>query len=125
MSSHRKKFIGIRRNFLLQKETSCRRKEFHDATVRNFLSQEEISCHMNKFLVRGRNAIKVSVESDVESLVSRYERHFKVDCQLDENRAEEEIEISKMVPFSSMQTSYCLQQGTSTGKAMVTGSGTL
>ena len=27
-------------------------------------------------------AIKISVESDVESLVSRYEKHFKVDRQL-------------------------------------------
>ena len=44
-------------------------------------------------------AIKVSVESDVESLVSRYERHFKVDRQLDENRAEEEMEISENGPL--------------------------
>ena len=40
-------------------------------------------------------AINVSVERDVESLVSRYERHFKVDRQLDEKRAEEEMEISE------------------------------
>ena len=56
------------------------------------------------------------MESDVESLLSRYERHFKVDRQLDENRAEKEME---------MQTSYCLEQWTSTEKAMVMGSGTL
>ena len=43
-SSHRKKFLDIRRNFLSQKESSCHRKEFH-ATVRNFFSQEETSFH--------------------------------------------------------------------------------
>ena len=32
-------------------------------------------------------------------LVSRYERHFKVDRQLDENRAEEEMEISENGPL--------------------------
>ena len=31
------------------------------------------------------SAVKVSVESDVESLVSRYEKHFKIDRQLDEH----------------------------------------
>ena len=56
MSCHRKKFLGIRRNFLSQKETFCHGKEFH-AIVRNFLSQEEISCHRMKFLVRGRNVL--------------------------------------------------------------------
>ena len=39
-------------------------------------------------------AVKVSVESDVESLVSRYEKHLKVDRQLEEEAAEEEMEIS-------------------------------
>ena len=43
-------------------------------------------------------AIKISVESDVESLVSRYERHFKVDRQLDEKRADDEMVISENGP---------------------------
>ena len=56
MSFHRKKYLGFRRNFLSQKETSCHGKEFH-AIVRSFLSQEAISCHRKKFLVRGRNVL--------------------------------------------------------------------
>ena len=44
-------------------------------------------------------AVKVSVESDVESLVSRYEKHLKVDRQLEEEAAEEEMEISENGPI--------------------------
>ena len=44
-------------------------------------------------------AIKTSVESDVESLVSRYEKHFKVDRQLDEENAEGEMEIAENGPL--------------------------
>ena len=40
-------------------------------------------------------AIKISVESDVESLVSRYEKHFKAIRKLGEENAEQEIEISE------------------------------
>ena len=44
-------------------------------------------------------AIKVSVKSDVESLVSRYEKHLKVDRQLEEDNAEEEMEIAENGPL--------------------------
>ena len=36
---------------------------------------------------------KVSVKWDVESLVSRYEKHLTVDRQMQGNRAKEEMEI--------------------------------
>ena len=42
-------------------------------------------------------AVKISVESDVESLVSRYEKHLKVDRQMTEEHAEEEMEIAEIV----------------------------
>ena len=44
-------------------------------------------------------AVKISVESDVESLVSRYEKHFKVDRQLNEENAEDEMEIAENGPL--------------------------
>ena len=44
-------------------------------------------------------AIKISVESDVESLVSRYEKHFKADRQLGEENAEFEMEIAENGPL--------------------------
>ena len=47
------------------------------------------------------SAVKISVESDVESLVSRYEKHFKIDRQLDETQAEHEMEISENGPLIS------------------------
>ena len=45
------------------------------------------------------SAVKISVESDVESLVSRYEKHLKVDRQMDEENAEEEMEIAENGPL--------------------------
>ena len=44
-------------------------------------------------------AVKLSVESDVESLVSRYEKHLKVDRQMEEETAEHEMEISENGPL--------------------------
>ena len=44
-------------------------------------------------------AVKLSVESDVESLVSRYEKHLKVDRQMEEENAEHEMEISENGPL--------------------------
>ena len=44
-------------------------------------------------------AVKLSVESDVESLVSRYEKHLKVDRQMDEENAEEEMELQRTAPY--------------------------
>ena len=44
-------------------------------------------------------AVKVSVESDVESLVSRYEKHLKADRQMNEDNAEEEMEIAENGPL--------------------------
>ena len=44
-------------------------------------------------------AIKISVESDDESLDSRYEKHFKVDRKLVEENAEFEMEISENGPL--------------------------
>ena len=35
--------------------------------------------------------MKISVEKDVESLVSMYEKHLKVDRQMDEENSVEEI----------------------------------
>ena len=43
-------------------------------------------------------AVKVSVESDVESLVSRYEKHLRVERQLEESNAEDEMEIAENGP---------------------------
>merc|ERR1712208_198564 len=44
-------------------------------------------------------AVKLSVESDMESLVSRYEKHLKVDRQMEEENAEHEMEISENGPL--------------------------
>ena len=44
-------------------------------------------------------AVKISVESDVESLVSRYEKHFKIDRQLGEENADFEMEIAENGPL--------------------------
>ena len=44
-------------------------------------------------------AVKVSVESDVESLLSRYEKHLKADRQMNEDNAEEEMEIAENGPL--------------------------
>ena len=57
------------------------------------ISQEQSNSHQNEI------PVKVSVESDVESLVSRYEKHLKVDRQLEEDNAEEEMEISENGPL--------------------------
>ena len=54
----------------------------------NFIHKKTNSYHRKKI------PVTVSVESNVESLVSRYEKHLTVDRQIEENRAEEEIEIS-------------------------------
>ena len=43
-------------------------------------------------------AVKVSVESVVESLVSRYEVHFDASRQLDEDHALQEMEIAENGP---------------------------
>ena len=40
-------------------------------------------------------AVKISVESDEEYLVSRYEKPFKADCQPVEDNAEFEMEIAE------------------------------
>ena len=47
------------------------------------------------------SAVMISVESDVESLVSRYKRHFKIDRQLNVNEesAEDETEIAENGPL--------------------------
>ena len=42
--------------------------------------------------------VKISVESVVESLVSRYENHFDSGRQLNEDRALDEMEISENGP---------------------------
>ena len=42
---------------------------------------------------------KISVARDVESLVSRYEMHFKADCQLGEDNTEFEMEIAENGPL--------------------------
>ena len=44
-------------------------------------------------------AVKLYVESDVESLVSRYEKHLKVDRKMEEENAEHEMEISENGPL--------------------------
>ena len=46
-------------------------------------------------------AVKVSVESDDESLVARYIKHLTVDRQMDEERAEEEMEIAENGPIQT------------------------
>ena len=95
------------RQFVAKLEDHIKSKEKSEldskSLIRDFINSDkklysgvELSIH-----IICSAAIKVSVESDVESLVSRYERHFKVDRQLDENRAEEKME---------MQTCYCLEQ---------------
>ena len=69
------------------------------------------------------SAVKVSVESDVESLVSRYEKHFKIDRQLDEHRAEDEMEIAENGPLlvhadkilKKAMDKYWKETGTETG----------
>ena len=43
--------------------------------------------------------VKISVESDVESLVSRYERHFQADRQLSKDNGEFEMEIAENGPL--------------------------
>ena len=43
-------------------------------------------------------AVKLSVESSVESLVSRYEKHFNKSRQLTESNAKEEMLISENGP---------------------------
>ena len=44
-------------------------------------------------------AVKISVESDVESFVSRYEKHFKADRQLGKDTAKFEMEIAENGPL--------------------------
>ena len=44
-------------------------------------------------------AVKISVEIDVESLVSIYKKHLKVDRQITEEHAEEEMEIAENGPL--------------------------
>ncbi len=64
------------------KKFSCGRKKFC-VTGRNFLSQEELYRGI-EVTVHSINAaaVKISVESDVESLVSRYEKHLKINRQM-------------------------------------------
>jgi hypothetical protein len=71
-SWHNKKLTVTRRNLQLREETSCHRKK-PPVTIRNLLSQEKTSCHMKK--------------------------HLKIDIQMDEHNAEEEMEITKNVPL--------------------------
>ena len=43
--------------------------------------------------------LKLSFESNVDSLVSRYEKHLKIDRQMKEGNAEEEMDISENGPL--------------------------
>ena len=44
-------------------------------------------------------SVKISVKSDVESFVSRYEKHFKADHQLGKDNAKSEMEIKDNGPL--------------------------
>ena len=72
-----KKLTVTRRNLQSREETSCDRKR-PPTTVRNILSQEETSCHTKK--------------------------HLKIDIQIDEHNAEEEIKIAENVDL--LQNAY-------------------
>ena len=91
---------------------SCQSKEtvshdiFFDKKLWSYLTNDFLSTDLK--LYKGVEitvhcicaaAVKLSVESDVESLVSRYEKHLKVDRQLEQENAEDEMEISENGPL--------------------------
>jgi hypothetical protein len=80
-SCHSKKIPVTRRNLQSREETSWDRKK-PQITVRNLLSQEETFCHMKK--------------------------HLKIDIQMDEHNAEEEMEIAEKVAL--LQNAYKIFQ---------------
>jgi hypothetical protein len=62
-------------------------------TERNFLSQEETSCHKKKLTVKGRNL------QSREETSCHMKKHLKIDIQMDEHTAEEDIKIAENVPL--------------------------
>ena len=98
LETNYRKFLGILENHIRLK------------TNKNHDSKELIKDFLNSDLKLFKGveiclqsicaaAVKISVESDVESLVSRYEKHFKVDRQLNEENAEDEMEIAENGPL--------------------------
>ena len=67
--------------------------------IKTILGDEELCCGIELTLHNiCTAAAKVSVESVVESLVSRYEGHFDARRELKEEHALDEMEISENVP---------------------------
>jgi hypothetical protein len=94
-SCHRKKLPATRRNFLSREETSSCHKKKLPVKGRNFLSQEETSCHRKKPPVTVRNLL--SQEDTPPSC--HMKKHLKIDIQMDDHNAEEEMGFTENVPL--------------------------
>ena len=88
---------------VLEKHLKTKEKGKYDSKdlIRDFLDTGLVLYRGIEVTVQSicASAVNLSVESDIESLVSRYEKHLKIDRQLDEERAEEEMEISENGPL--------------------------
>jgi hypothetical protein len=85
------------RSFLSLKETSWHRKK-PPVTRRNLQSREDTSCDRNKPPVTVRNLLSQ------EEISSHMKTHLKIDVQMDEQNAEEEIQIAENI--SLIQNAY-------------------
>ena len=100
LKSSYKKFLNVLENHIKKKEKG---KYDSKDLIKDFLNTEfklysDIEVTVQSICA---SAVKISVEGDVESLVSRYDKYFKIDRQLDETQAEHEMEISENGPLIS------------------------
>ena len=99
------KFISSKTKLILSRTVFFLSKEIlQELEQNNFFSTEINSSQENKgveiiVLVLCAATVKISVKSDVKSLVSRYEKHFKADLQPGEDNAEFEHKIAENGPL--------------------------
>ena len=93
-----RKFLEVLENHL---KTKTKSKYESKELIQDFLNSELKLYKGVEITIQSicAAAVKISVESDVESLVSRYEKHLKIDRQMKEENAEEEMEIAENGPL--------------------------
>ena len=98
LEANYRKFLEVLENHL---KTKIKSKYESKELIQDFLNSELKLYKGVEITIQSicAAAVKISVESDVESLVSRYEKHLKIDRQMKEENAEEEMEIAENGPL--------------------------
>ena len=99
----------LKKKFVKVLEKHALNKDFENIT-NNDIIKDFLNTELNLFLGVELTiqsicaaAVKLSVESDVESLVSRYEKHLKVDRQMKEGNAEHEMVLCFIMQILSLK----------------------